>query len=95
MKPVHKGDAQVDNVFFYLFYIIFVLNKLVVINNIQPEIKQIDLERVKIRKRIKNGDITYADLPLPVLESEAEKEKRLQEKEEKEKLVQSAKGEGK
>ena len=74
---------------------IFVLNKLVVINNIQPEIKQIDLERVKIRKRIKNGDITYADLPLPVLESEEEKEKRFQEKEEKEKLVQSAKGEGK
>ena len=74
---------------------IFVLNKLVVINNIQPEIKQIDFERVKIRERIKNGEITYADLPLPVLESEAEKEKRLQEKEEKEKLVQSAKGEGK
>ena len=74
---------------------IFVLNKLIIVKNLQPEIKEIDFERVKIRKRIKNGEITYADLPLPVLESEAEKEKRLQEKEEKKKLVQSAKGEGK
>ncbi len=74
---------------------IFVLNRLVVTKNIQPEIKEIDLERVKIRKQIKNGELTYADLPLPVLESEEEREKRLQEKEEKDKLVQSAKGEGK
>ena len=75
--------------------LIFVLNKLIVAKNLQPEIKEIDLQRVAIRKQIKNGEISYADLPLPVLESEEEKEKRLQEKEEKEKLVQSAKGEGK
>lgn len=74
---------------------IFILNKLVVSKSIQPQIKDIDLERVKIRKQIKKGEITYADLPLPVLESEEEKEKRLKEKEEKEALVQSAKGEGK
>lgn len=70
---------------------IFVLNKLIVLKKIHPEIKEVDLERVKIRKRIKNGEISYSDLPLPVLESEEEKEKRLQEAEEKEKLVQSAK----
>lgn len=74
---------------------IFVLNKLIVTKNIQPDIKEIDLQRVAIRKQIKNGELTYADLPLPVLESEEEKEKRLKEKEEKDKLVQSAKGEGK
>ena len=74
---------------------IFILNKLIVTQNIQPEIKEIDLQRVAIRKQIKNGEISYADLPLPVLESEEEKEKRLKEKEEKEALVQSAKGEGK
>lgn len=74
---------------------IFVLNKLIVINEIQPEIKEIDLQRVEIRKKIKNGELSYSDLSLPVLESDEEKEKRLQEKEEKEKLVQSAKGEGK
>lgn len=74
---------------------IFVLNKFIVDKNIQPDIKEIDLQRVEIRKKIKKGEITYADLPLPVLESEEEKEKRLKEKEEKEALVQSAKGEGK
>lgn len=74
---------------------IFVLNKLIVTKNIHPDIKDIDLQRVEIRKRIKKGEITYADLSLPVLESEEEKEKRLKEKEEKEALVQSAKGEGK
>lgn len=74
---------------------IFVLNKFIVDKNIQPDIKEIDLQRVEIRKRIKKGEITYADLPLPVLESDEEKEKRLKEKEEKEALVQSAKGEGK
>lgn len=74
---------------------IFVLNRLIVSKNIQPDIKEIDLQRVAIRKQIKNGELTYADLPLPVLESEEEKEKRFHEKEEKEKLVQSAKGEGK
>ena len=74
---------------------IYVLNKLIVIKNIQPEIKEIDLQRVKIRKQIKNGELSYGDLPLPVLESEEEKEKRLKERREKEKLVQTAKGEGK
>ncbi len=74
---------------------IFVLNRLIIVKNIQPEIKEIDLQRVEIRNKIKNGESTYADLHLPVLESEEEREKRLKEKEEKEKLVQSAKGEGK
>ncbi len=80
---------------FAVLMLIFVLNRLIVTKNIQPEIKEIDLERVKIRKQIKKGEISYSELTLPVLESEEEKEKRLQEKEEKEKLVQSAKGEGK
>lgn len=80
---------------FAVLLFIFILNRLIVAKNIQPEIKEIDLERVKIRKKIKNGELTYSDLPLPVLESEEEKEKRLLEKEEKEALVQSAKGEGK
>lgn len=80
---------------FVVLVLIFILNKLIVIKNIQPEIKEIDLERVKIRKQIKNGEISYDDLSLPVLESDEEREKRLQEKAQKEKLVQSAKGEGK
>ncbi len=80
---------------FAVLVFIFILNRLIVTKNIQPEIKEIDLHRVAIRKQIKNGELTYADLPLPILESEEEKEKRLKEKEEKDALVQSAKGEGK
>lgn len=80
---------------FVVLVLIFILNKFIVIKNIQPEIKEIDLERVKIRKQIKNGELSYDDLSLPVLESDEEREKRLQEKAQKEKLVQSAKGEGK
>lgn len=76
---------------FSVLLLIFVLNRLIVIKNIQPEIKAVDLERVRIRKRIENGEISYDDLSLPVLESEEEKEKRFQENEEKNKLVQSAK----
>ncbi len=49
---------------------IYVLNRFIVIKNIQPEIKAVDLERVKIRKQIKNGELFYDELPLPVLKSE-------------------------
>ncbi len=94
--PFIEAKAGIGSIAcFAVLVFIFILNRLVVTKNIQPEIKAIDLERVKIRKQIKTGELTYADLPLPVLESEEEKEKRLKEKEEKEALVQSAKGEGK
>ena len=76
---------------FVVLLLIFILNRLIVTKNIQPEIKEVDLERVKIRKRIKNGEISYRDLTLPILESDEEKEKRLTEKAEKDKFVQTAK----
>jgi len=76
---------------FAVLLVIFLLNKLIVIKNIQPVIKDVDLQRVQIRKRIENGEISYSELSLPVLESDEEKEKRLQAKEEQEKLVQTAK----
>jgi hypothetical protein len=92
---INAGFGVGSIVCFAVLLFIFVLNRLIITKNVQPEIKDIDLERVKIRKQIKNGELAYEDLPLPVLESEEEKEKRLKEKEEKEALVQSAKGEGK
>lgn len=52
-----------------VFVLIFVLNLLLVRKNIQPDIDPIDIERVKIRKKIKAGEITYDDLPLPVFET--------------------------
>lgn len=57
-----------------VFALIFILNLLLVRKNAQPDIDPIDLERVKIRKKIKAGEITYDDLPLPVFETEKEEE---------------------
>lgn len=57
-----------------VFALIFVLNLILVRKNVQPDIDPIDLERVKIRKKIKAGELTYDDLPLPVFETEKEKE---------------------
>jgi len=57
-----------------VFALIFVLNILLIKKNIQPDIDPIDIERVKIRKKIKAGEITYDDLPLPVFETEDTKE---------------------
>ena len=74
---------------FVVLVLIFVLNKLVVSKGIQPEIKEVDLQRVEIRKKIKNGELTYSDLTLPVLESDEEKEKRLLEEAQNQELVRS------
>ncbi len=71
--------------------LMFILNKLIVCKNILPEIKEVDIQRVQIRQKIKNGELSYSDLPLPVLESPEEKEERLRSDSEKEKLVQTAK----
>ena len=57
-----------------VFVLIFILNLLLIKKNIQPEIDPLDLERVKIRKKIKAGEITLDELPLPVLGTDGEKE---------------------
>ncbi len=73
--------------------VIFALNRLIITKNIQPEIKAVDVERLEIRRQIKNGELSYDDLSLPVLESEEEREKRLLEEEKNNQLAQSAKQE--
>lgn len=54
------------------------VNRLFIIRNVQADINETDLERVRIRKQVKAGEISLDDLPLPVLESEEEKAKRLE-----------------
>lgn len=57
-----------------VFVMIFVLNHLVIKKNITPEIDELDIKRVEMRKRIKGGEVNIDDLPLPVFASpEAEK----------------------
>lgn len=62
-----------------VFVLIFALNFITLKKNFQPDISETDLKRVETMKKIKAGEITFADLPLPVFESEEEREKRLEE----------------
>lgn len=66
---------------FLVFVFIFILNNLVVKKNIQPEIKDVDIKRVQMKKMVKAGEVSLDELSLPVFESEEEREKRLEEEE--------------
>lgn len=58
-----------------VFVMIFVLNHLVIKKNITPEIDELDIKRVELRKKVKNGDINIDDLPLPVFSTPDKTEK--------------------
>ena len=75
-----------------IFAVIFVLNFIVIKKNISPDIKQADIERVELRKKIKAGEITLDELPLPVIETEEEKAKRLEEEDQSKALADKARG---
>ena len=75
-----------------IFAVIFVLNKLVIKKGIQPDIKQVDLMRVETRKKIKAGEITLDELPLPVFESDEERKKRLEDEAASKSLADKARG---
>lgn len=72
---------------------IFILNHLVIKKNIQPQVKEVDLKRVELNKKVKKGEASLDDLPLPVFETVEEKEERLKKEEESRALVQKGKGE--
>lgn len=72
---------------------IFILNHLVIKKNIQPAVKEVDLKRVELNKKVKKGEASLDDLPLPVFETEEEKEERLKKEEESRALAQKGKGE--
>ncbi|MBO5897325.1 MAG: hypothetical protein J6Q83_08495 [Clostridia bacterium] len=77
---------------FAVLVFIFVLNQLVIKKNIQPEIKEVDLQRVEMKKRVKAGEVSLDDLTLPVFETEEERQKRLEEQEKRNQMVLEAKG---
>lgn len=70
---------------------IFILNHLVIKKNVQPEIKEVDIKRVELNKRVKKGEISLDDLSLPVFETEEEKAERLKKEEESRVLAQKGK----
>lgn len=75
-----------------VFAVIFILNQLVIKKNIQPDIKEVDIKRVELAKRVKNGEVSLDDLPLPVFETEEEREKRLKAEAERKAEIEKAKG---
>ncbi len=75
-----------------VFVLIFTLNYLVIKKNIQPHIKEVDLQRVAMKKRIKSGEVSIDDLSLPVFESDEERKKRLEDAEKSHQLIVEAKG---
>lgn len=54
----------------------FIINILIYRKNPQIEISEIDQKRLDLLKQFKKGEISLDDLPLPVFETEEEKEKR-------------------
>lgn len=77
---------------FAVFVLIFTLNRLVIRKNIQPDIKEVDLKRVEMKKRVKSGKVSLDDLSLPVFESEEERLRRFEESEKSRQLIDEAKG---
>ncbi|MBQ2963312.1 MAG: hypothetical protein IJE14_01495 [Clostridia bacterium] len=75
-----------------IFVAIFILNLSVIRKNITPDIKEVDLKRVEMRKKIKAGEVTLDELPIPVFETEEEKAKRLEEEEASQALADKARG---
>lgn len=55
-----------------IFVILFVLNRLIIKKNIKADIKQVDLLRVETEKKVKSGEISLDDLPLPVFEDDGD-----------------------
>lgn len=53
------------------------VNIFIIKNKIAPKIREVDLLRVETRKKVKSGELSLDDLPLPVFETDEEREKRL------------------
>ncbi len=75
-----------------VFVFIYVLNYFVKKKNIQPEIKEVDIKRVQLNKKVKAGELSLDSLSLPIFETEEEREKRIQRETESKALAQMAKG---
>lgn len=55
-----------------VFIIFGLLNFKMQKENISPHIKEVDLQRLEVAKKVKAGEISLADLPLPIFETEEE-----------------------
>ncbi len=60
-----------------VFVALFIINGLVLKKGIEPVYKENDLKRKEMLKRVRAGEVDLDSLPLPVFESEEERDKRL------------------
>ena len=61
-----------------LLVALIVINVFLYKDNPQPQTKPIDLERIEILKKVKSGEVSLDELPLPVCYSEEEELARTQ-----------------
>lgn len=77
VKPLFGGIVSA-----VIFMVLFTLNLLLVLHEPEIPIKDADRRRLEIKKKLKSGEITLDELPLPIVEEEkvpegeAEKKKR-------------------
>lgn len=76
----NKGFGALAVLFCFIVY--FVCNYKISKSEIKLDLRENDLERKEILKKVKSGEISLDDLSLPVFESEKEKEERLKALEE-------------
>lgn len=67
---------------FVLFLVVLLINNKLVKNGIEPEYRENDLKRKALLKQVRKGEVNLDDLPLPVFESDEEREERLKALEE-------------
>ncbi len=65
-----------------LFVVIFLINRALLKTGIEPEYRENDLKRKELLKKVRKGEVNLDDLPVPVFESEKEREERIKALEE-------------
>ncbi len=65
-----------------MFLLLFFLNRALLKKGIEPEFRENDLKRKELLRKVRAGEVDLDSLPLPVFESESEREERLKALEE-------------
>ncbi len=65
-----------------MFVVLFLLNRAMLNKGLEPVYKENDIKRRDMLKRVRAGEVDLDDLPLPVFESEEEREERMKALEE-------------
>ncbi|MBR6005988.1 MAG: hypothetical protein IK063_07170 [Clostridia bacterium] len=86
---VHKGNATADFkpgfgalVCLAVYLVIFFISSAILKKGIEPKFRENDLKRKEMLKKVRAGEVDIDTLPIPVYESEEEREERLKALEE-------------